>query len=368
MTGHDGYIGAVLGPFLQNEGHDVVGLDTRYYRDCAFGDDTPRGLGPSIATCGTSAPGIWPASTRSCIWRRCPTTRSAISIPNARTGSITARRSTWPASRRRPASSGSCSPRRAASTGRRVPTTFSTSRRRSRRSLPTPNRRCRSSTSCSAWPGMSPSARRSSAMPPCYGVSPRLRGDVVVNNLVGWAVTTGKVVLKSDGSPWRPLVHVEDVCRAFAAILVAPRESIHSQAFNVGRQGENYRIRTVAEMVQRAVAGSEVSFAEGAGADPRCYRVDFSKITGGIRVPTHLERRARHQPVARRVHGHRPHARRSRGGPLLARQIAASPARAGTRGFRPALEGRCVNIACRRARSARLECFTSCARSERLRS
>jgi nucleoside-diphosphate-sugar epimerase len=111
-----------------------------------------------------------------------------------------------------------------------------------------------------------------------YGVSPRLRGDVVVNNLVGWAVTTGKVALKSDGTPWRPLVHVEDVCRAFAALLKAPREVVHSQAFNVGRQDENYRIRAVAEIVQRAVPGSELSFAEGAGPDPRCYRVDFSKI------------------------------------------------------------------------------------------
>jgi nucleoside-diphosphate-sugar epimerase len=111
-----------------------------------------------------------------------------------------------------------------------------------------------------------------------YGVSPRLREDIVVNNLVGWAVTTGRVVLKSDGSPWRPLVHVEDVCRAFAAILVAPRESVHAEAFNVGRPGENYRIRAVAELVERAVPGSQVSFAEGAGPDPRCYRVDFSKI------------------------------------------------------------------------------------------
>jgi len=111
-----------------------------------------------------------------------------------------------------------------------------------------------------------------------YGVSPRLRGDLVVNNLVGWAVTTGKVMLKSDGTPWRPLVHVEDVCNAFAAVLKAPRESVHAQAFNVGRDGENYRIRKVAEMVRDAVPGSVLSIADGAGPDPRCYRVDFSKI------------------------------------------------------------------------------------------
>jgi glutamate-1-semialdehyde 2,1-aminomutase len=111
-----------------------------------------------------------------------------------------------------------------------------------------------------------------------YGVSPRLRGDLVVNNLVGWAFTTGRVLLKSDGTPWRPLVHVEDVSRAFLAALLAPREVVHNQAFNVGRSGENYRIRDVAERVEAALPGSRIDYAEGAGPDPRCYRVDFAKI------------------------------------------------------------------------------------------
>jgi nucleoside-diphosphate-sugar epimerase len=111
-----------------------------------------------------------------------------------------------------------------------------------------------------------------------YGISPRLRGDLVVNNLVGWALTTGKVHLKSDGTPWRPLVHVEDLCHAFARALVAPRERIHNEAFNVGRSTENYRISEVAEMVRDAVAGSQLTYEPGAGPDPRCYRVDFAKI------------------------------------------------------------------------------------------
>lgn len=111
-----------------------------------------------------------------------------------------------------------------------------------------------------------------------YGVSPRLRGDLVVNNLTGFAYTTGDVFLKSDGTPWRPLVHIEDISRAFLAIMHAPRERVHKQAFNVGKQGENYQIREVAEMVERIVPGSKVRFAEGAGPDLRCYRVDFSKI------------------------------------------------------------------------------------------
>jgi nucleoside-diphosphate-sugar epimerase len=111
-----------------------------------------------------------------------------------------------------------------------------------------------------------------------YGVSRRLRADIVVNNLVGHAVTTGKVLLQSDGSPWRPLVHIRDIINAFQACLAAPREVVHDQAFNVGRNGENYQIRTVANMVAEVVPNCEVVFAVGASADSRDYRVDFTKI------------------------------------------------------------------------------------------
>ena len=100
----------------------------------------------------------------------------------------------------------------------------------------------------------------------------------MVNNLVGYAVTTGEVLIKSDGSPWRPLVHIEDISRAFLAVLEAPRERIHNQAFNVGRPGENYRIRQIAEMVEAVVPGSKVTYAGGASPDVRNYRVDFTKI------------------------------------------------------------------------------------------
>ena len=111
-----------------------------------------------------------------------------------------------------------------------------------------------------------------------YGVSRRLRADIVVNDLVGLATTTGKVVLKSDGSPWRPLVHIGDITNAFAACLTAPRDVIHNTAFNVGRTGENFQIRDVATMVAEVVPECEVVIATGASADTRNYRVDFSKI------------------------------------------------------------------------------------------
>jgi nucleoside-diphosphate-sugar epimerase len=115
-----------------------------------------------------------------------------------------------------------------------------------------------------------------------YGVSPRLRFDLVLNNLVAWAYTTGRVYLKSDGTPWRPIVHIEDIARAFIAVLHAPRGAVHNQAFNVGINSENYRIREIAEIVKETVPGCRLEFANDAGPDKRCYRVDCSKISQAV--------------------------------------------------------------------------------------
>jgi nucleoside-diphosphate-sugar epimerase len=111
-----------------------------------------------------------------------------------------------------------------------------------------------------------------------HGTSPRLRGDLVVHNLIGSALSTGQVLIKSDGSPWRPLIHVEDICRAFLATLEAPRDLIHDEAFNVGRDDQNLQVRDIADVVASAVPGSEVVYAPGGEPDIRDYRVDFSKI------------------------------------------------------------------------------------------
>jgi nucleoside-diphosphate-sugar epimerase len=124
--------------------------------------------------------------------------------------------------------------------------------------------------------GFSPTYLRNAT---AYGASPRLRLDIVVNNLTAVAVTAGQVRLESDGSPWRPLVHVEDICRAFLAVLEAPRELVHDEAFNVGRPEDNVQVRDIAEMVRNAVPGSTLSFADGAGPDLRNYRVDFAKLS-----------------------------------------------------------------------------------------
>lgn len=111
-----------------------------------------------------------------------------------------------------------------------------------------------------------------------YGVSPRIRFDLVLNNLVAWAFCTGEVRLKSDGTPWRPIVHIEDISRAFLATLTAPQEAVHNKAFNVGVPGENFCIRDIAAIVEETVAGSRVSFAPDASPDKRNYRVDCTRL------------------------------------------------------------------------------------------
>lgn len=111
-----------------------------------------------------------------------------------------------------------------------------------------------------------------------YGVSPYLRLDVVLNNLVAWAFTTGRVYIMSDGSPWRPIVHIEDITQAILCVLEAPEAAVHNQTFNVGATEENYQVRELAEIVAETVPGCRIEYAPGAGPDKRCYRVEFGKI------------------------------------------------------------------------------------------
>ena len=111
-----------------------------------------------------------------------------------------------------------------------------------------------------------------------YGLSPMIRFDLVVNNLVAWACTTGKVLIKSDGTPWRPLVHVEDIARSYIAALHAPRDIVFNQAFNVGTTTENYQVKEVADLVEEGIEHCQIEYASDAGPDTRCYRVDCNKI------------------------------------------------------------------------------------------
>jgi len=111
-----------------------------------------------------------------------------------------------------------------------------------------------------------------------YGVSPRMRFDIVLSNLVAWGFTIGKIYLKSDGTPWRPIVHIEDIARAFVAALQAPRDCVFNQAYNVGQTAHNYRIRDLADIVAQVVPGCALELAPAAGPDKRSYRVSFEKI------------------------------------------------------------------------------------------
>ncbi len=276
LTGHAGYIGAVMTQYLQERGDEVVGLDSDFFEGCDFGHyaSNVRSLKKDVRD----------VERRDLIGFDAVIHLAAISNdplgdlnPDC-TYDINHRASVHLAQLARDAGvsryvySSSCSVYGAANPEDVLDETAGFS-------PVTPYAKSKvmveDDVRTLARDDFSPVYMRNATV---YGVSPRLRGDLVVNNLVGWALTTGRVHLKSDGTPWRPLVHVEDLCRAFGAVLDAPREAIHNQAFNVGRENENYRISQVAEIVAKAVEGSTLSFEQGAGPDPRCYRVDFRKI------------------------------------------------------------------------------------------
>jgi nucleoside-diphosphate-sugar epimerase len=115
-----------------------------------------------------------------------------------------------------------------------------------------------------------------------YGISPKFRFDLVVNNLIGWAVTSGEIRIMSDGSPWRPLIHAEDIARAFIAVLEAPKETVNGHAFNIGVDSENYQVKTIAEMIGKIVPGCKLLVTGEHGCDSRSYRVDFRKVKNAL--------------------------------------------------------------------------------------
>lgn len=276
LTGHDGYIGAVMAPLLCEAGHEVVGLDSGLFSGCDFGAYRPqipelrkdvRDVEPSDLE-GFEAVIHLAAISNDPLGNLNPDCTYAI---NHR-ASVRLAELARAAGVSRFLYSSSCSVYGAASPDDVLDESAAFQ-------PVTPYAESKvlveADVSKLADADFSPTFMRNATV---YGASPKLRGDLVVNNLAGWAFSTGKVHLKSDGSPWRPLVHVRDLCEAFRAVLVAPRETVHNEAFNVGRQGENYRIGDVAELVKTAVPGSRITFEEGAGPDPRCYRVSFEKL------------------------------------------------------------------------------------------
>ena len=276
LTGHLGYIGVEAVPVLRAAGHDVVGLDTGLYNGCDF--VSPPDDVPTIRTAdfrdvtaselrGFDAVLHFAALSNDPLGDLNPDLTYDINLQ----GSIGLARAAKEAGVSRFLFSSSCSLYGAGSDGfldENAPFNPVTPYGESKIQVEQELSRMADDT-------FSPTYFRNAT---AYGVSRRLRADIVVNNLVGYAVTTGKVLLKSDGTPWRPLVHIRDIIGAFSATLSAPREAIHDQAFNVGKNGENYRIRDVANMVAEVVPNCEVAYADGASADIRNYRVDFTKI------------------------------------------------------------------------------------------
>ena len=275
VTGHDGYIGTVLVPMLIDAGHDVVGLDNFLFEECTFGPDTvqPPALRMDVrdvtaadlegfeAVCHLAAISNDPLGNLN------PDTTYDINHRAASHLATEAKK----AGVTRFVFSSSCS------LYGRAGDDFLDEEADFNPVTPYGESKVLAEADMRklADDDFSPTYLRNAT---AYGVSSRLRGDLVVNNLVGYAMTTGDVLIKSDGTPWRPLVHIEDISRAFVAVLHAPREVVHDEAFNVGITSENYRISEVGSIVEEVVPGSRVRYAEGAGPDTRCYRVDCEKL------------------------------------------------------------------------------------------
>jgi nucleoside-diphosphate-sugar epimerase len=276
VTGHRGYIGTVMMPLLADYGFDVVGLDSDLYRECTFGE--PAKDFPSIVKDIRDVRAEDLKGFDAVIHLAGLSNDPLGNLDPDLTYEINHRASVKLAQLAKQAGvsrflfSSSCSTYGAA--GDKI------LNEDAEFNPVTPYGRSKvlveQDIQKLSDADFSPTFLRNAT---AYGVSPRLRFDLVLNNLVAWAMSTGRVFIKSDGTPWRPIVHIEDISRAFVAALRAPREKVHNLALNVGSSQENYQIRDLAQIVKETVPSCSIEYAPDAGPDTRCYRVDFSRIT-----------------------------------------------------------------------------------------
>ncbi|MFK7888080.1 MAG: NAD-dependent epimerase/dehydratase family protein [Gammaproteobacteria bacterium] len=275
VTGHKGYIGTVMVPMLQARGHSVLGIDSDLYRNSTYGTP-PAPVDEIIKDVrdiekadleGVEAIVSLAALSNDMLGDFNPDLTYQINHQ----ASVRLAELAIELGIRRYVFASSCSMYGAA--GDKVldesaefnpVTAYATSKVWVERDV-----------SQMANDDFSPTFMRNST---AYGVSPRIRFDVVLNNLSAWAYTTGKVHMKSDGTPWRPLVHIEDISRGVIAALESPREKVHNEAFNVGRNSENYQVKQLADFVRQTIPNCEISFAGDASPDLRNYRVNFDKF------------------------------------------------------------------------------------------
>jgi nucleoside-diphosphate-sugar epimerase len=275
LTGHKGYIGAVAGPILQSAGHEVIGLDTDLYAGCDFGEASPdipeirkdirdvtktdlHGFDAVVHLAALSNDPLGDLDPK-------------LTYDINHKASVRLAESAKEAGVKRFVFSSSCSTYGAAGdaihdeTAPLNPVTpYGESKVLVERDI-----------SRLADENFSPTHMRNAT---AYGASPRLRLDIVLNDLVACAYTTGRVYIKSDGTPWRPIIHIRDITAAILSALEAPKGAIHNEIFNVGRMEENYRISELADIVTETIPGCRVEYAPGGGPDKRCYRINCDKI------------------------------------------------------------------------------------------